>query len=805
MKNKIRAYTLIEMLTVIAITAILLTIIVYPVIQAFNLTRAGEAFADAQDTARALSERISREVNSAVSVRNLSGTTASSLNNVAESLPNHSLVVTVPGYLEPGNTNQTVEVDLPYAKMDLLEDLQVGTSILANGQTLAAGSGNINPVNGYVDPTLKGPKGQPSVPVVAGNTMVRYFIGLRNPFAVYNDPYTGILMKQNGTQDNLYVLYRAVVNPNLTGSNQPNTYLFGTTTTNGVTTMVYDDPRFFVADRNAAGGIVPDAHNAIIYHWMGQWAPWEPGYGGQANVNFAQTVVETQVSRYDMIMPQYNQATFKAYYDAVVANGQSLEVPRLTPLAQFRPAVVSNDPAAGQEAVRQGQESNYAQYIGPDTYQAKYGYWSNAIVRTYPSGFLANTANDLYQVGFSALTGGAPGFSIYAYNPASGTNEFQNDTELFDLYTYENDTANGVPYAFTKAALAANSRSGWLSGSQYRSIFTPYDILTGPGLIHASFDISEVGVNSVTGLNIPGVTIPDTALSAGQYQALYPNPSTNPPPAQPFSPLQPGGGYNANYDINAAFNYVWLENASLQPSVFRFLDLRVIPNQDGTYGPLYPGTINGGVNGFRVQQADGSWLSRVRIVPGSEVIWGPDQNPGVHYGQSIRYVRVTGNPGPNQYTINYVDQQEPTDGAGKVDVNAYQAVLGAGFNMNGFDPTSATYDPTNFVSAQIQPRYKAGYVQFDSDPNTPIPQGYLIGESMTPVPITVDYRFQFTGGLNPAEFPAGTALNDVMAVDYDTRQLMEVLLTVRNYAQTTLPNPQYVTLKATATVRNPIR
>jgi len=44
-----------------------------------------------------------------------------------------------------------------------------------------------------------------------------------------------------------------------------------------------------------------------------------------------------------------------------------------------------------------------------------------------------------------------------------------------------------------------------------------------------------------------------------------------------------------------------------------------------------------------------------------------------------------------------------------------------------------------------------------------------------------------------------------MAVDYDTRQLMEVLLTVRNYAQTTLPNPQYVTLKATATVRNPIR
>ena len=38
-----RAFTLIELLTVIAITAVLLTIIVLPIFQSFNLTRAAQA------------------------------------------------------------------------------------------------------------------------------------------------------------------------------------------------------------------------------------------------------------------------------------------------------------------------------------------------------------------------------------------------------------------------------------------------------------------------------------------------------------------------------------------------------------------------------------------------------------------------------------------------------------------------------------------------------------------------------------------------------------------------------------------
>jgi hypothetical protein len=139
-----------------------------------------------------------------------------------------------------------------------------------------------------------------------------------------------------------------------------------------------------------------------------------------------------------------------------------------------------------------------------------------------------------------------------------------------------------------------------------------------------------------------------------------------------------------------------------------------------------------------------------------------------------------------------------TGGTGQVvNAEAYATAFGlTNTQLGTFNPQA--YDPSNFVSAVLQPRFKAGYVELWSDPGYVIPQGY--GNQQ--VPIKVDYRFQFTGTLNSTEFPAGSALTDVMAVDYDTRQLMEILITVRNYAQTTLPNPQYVTLKATGTIRN---
>ena len=115
--------------------------------------------------------------------------------------------------------------------------------------------------------------------------------------------------------------------------------------------------------------------------------------------------------------------------------------------------------------------------------------------------------------------------------------------------------------------------------------------------------------------------------------------------------------------------------------------------------------------------------------------------------------------------------------------------------MKSLASTQNVYDPTNFVSAVIQPRYKKGYIRLNSDPTLPLPMGS----------IQVDYRFQFNG-TQPNPGGINAASSDVFAVDYDTRQLMSVLLTIRNYPQTTnIPNPKTVTVKATASLRNVIR
>jgi hypothetical protein len=103
--------------------------------------------------------------------------------------------------------------------------------------------------------------------------------------------------------------------------------------------------------------------------------------------------------------------------------------------------------------------------------------------------------------------------------------------------------------------------------------------------------------------------------------------------------------------------------------------------------------------------------------------------------------------------------------------------------VNAFQALGGAYSATDFISSFVQPRYKAGYVQFHSDANVALPQGN----------ITLRYRFQFTRA------------GDTFSVDYDSRQLLSVLLTIRNYPQTSVPTPQMITVKATAKARNVLR
>ena len=98
------------------------------------------------------------------------------------------------------------------------------------------------------------------------------------------------------------------------------------------------------------------------------------------------------------------------------------------------------------------------------------------------------------------------------------------------------------------------------------------------------------------------------------------------------------------------------------------------------------------------------------------------------------------------------------------------------------------YNPQSFQSGDftwtiLASQYRAGYLELNSNKNEPLPDGNIF----------VAYRFQFT---EP---------NDVVTADYDSSEVMEIVLTIRNFPQTANPEPQAITVKGTADVRNFIR
>lgn len=299
---------------------------------------------------------------------------------------------------------------------------------------------------------------------------------------------------------------------------------------------------------------------------------------------------------------------------------------------------------------------------------------------------------------------------------------------------------------------------------EMRNTFAPFWVDRDAGRIVGSFGIDEVGNNAVAFNPINPQNLPGLVPGAANV------------PAQELLT-----NWSATNEINTRFNRFWnsLEGQALRPNVHRYMDLRITPNGDGSTGPLDPTNLR---------------FSKVQITPGSEVVYGPDQIPGPNYASQVRYTRVNGEPGPNQYRINYGDVPEPAN---------YSLVF------PGYANPPATYDPVSITSAILQPRFKVGYLQFCSDPNIPIPDTMRVRDANTgnlviaPANIRVFYRFQFFESGPTTPNPGGaTAVPDVVTVSYDTRQMMNVLLTIRNYPQSNLPEATSITLKATAKIRN---
>ncbi|MBV6458017.1 MAG: hypothetical protein HONBIEJF_01139 [Fimbriimonadaceae bacterium] len=740
---------MVELLTVMAISAILFSIISIPLVQSFNLTRAAQGIADAQDRARFVIDRLTREISNATAVRDNDGLAG-------------SLDIVVPGFDQNPET-----IRLQNVKLDIV--------MPAQGDPL---NPQFNPDIGKIDPTRRSPKGQVVLPVAPGSTLVRYWVGLRNPLngnnaRPYTNPYDGLLMPRSGEADNLFVLWRAEVQPRVYNPAQNrwevNTRLFEVDS--GTGQPVYDDPAFFIPDGSPAKA-------ARIREWTRLGS------------------VITSISRFDMILPVYNRRTRQVIYDG--------NVPQIVPLIQLTPTRVSSEPASGQLANRTGEESDNATKVGPDVFRTEFGAWTSAFIRTYPTQYPnIGNAGSLNAASFSrpwpAWMSGTPynigripgrgqattppGFSIYYYDPGTNTNEATQGVEMFDVFAYQyaagldparwTGAADQRRYPFTFAINEANSRSNWLNDPVMRRAFIGLNPNPRGGRVEASFGVDEVG-----GANNPAIPVDSDNLPVKATGPAY-TPNNDPG-------IGAGDWFDYN-DINQRFNKLWQQwpsfndnwvqgnnatrtNLSAARAVKRYIDLRITPQADGTASPLSPDPATG--------------FARARIVPGSEVVVGPDQAPGPNYGQPVRYSRVTQRPvGPNQYYINYVNQREPD--------NWYDIArpLPFGIPNNGDPNYGSIYDPQryeaqNLISAVLQAQYRAGYVELNSAFGEPIPQGNIY----------VLYRFQFT---EP---------NDVVAVDYDSRQVIGINLTMRVFPQSSsVVNAPTVTVKGTATVRNFLR
>lgn len=753
-------FTLIELLTVMAITAILLTIISVPLVQGFNLTRVGQGFSQAQDRARLIIEQVQRDIGNGVSVRDNSGIRGSILVEV------------------PGRNGQYESLLLPNAKIDILmpsrgEPLRGPGGALLNPNLLRDPNGDPNdPTNWREDPTLRTPVGQPTFPAAGGYRLVRYFIGLREPIlgteaapvaGRYINPFDRILNSPQGTE-NLYVLYRAEIDyrrwrpdPNNPQNGQwvYNNALFDIRDGR----PVLDDPSFFSlpADPNAdprPGTPEFQAKVARIRAWQ------------------RQSRIVSNFSRIDLIQPVYDRGSFQAIYDG--------NVPRILPLVQFRPTRVTSEPAEGSVVARTNEEFEGSEKSGSDVFRTKYGGWTQSTLRYWPSQIDPFNPQSVqqpwvdgtpYMVARQRLLNPQTLQSeISLFRVDDRSQEANGGIEFFDVSGYvrarsldpQTVAANDpLRYPFSFGIAQANLRSGFLNQPFNRTLFAPIAIDPRTGQVTTSFDIIEIGGdgNRTTPAGFPNLpsALIGSAVAPSQTTLGTNTTDWTRPEALPSSPTS---------EVNTRFNALYNAWDRLVPGLSksacrRFIDLRFVRAFDGSPSPLHP-TL-----GF----------PRARIVPGSEMVFGPDQKEGPNKGRPIRYSRVvagaSGNVviGPNQYFINYVHRPDAL-------TETYEEL---GFNGVSRDPS--VYDPTNFASAVLQSRFRAGYLELNSDPNSPIPPGN----------ITVQYRFQFNES------------SDVIAVDYDTRQVIDVNLTLRQFPGTAAPNPQSITLRGTATVRNSSR
>ena len=277
-------FTMVELLVVIGISVLLFGLLLKPLVDSLSLTQQAQATAAAQDSARKTMEIMTRELGSAAYIYDnasypVAGTTANATATASNPYPfdrfTNFLNLEVP--MDPtlsGTPNTTTTIAHAYnAKLDI---------VLPRRQQGQFVDPTMNEQQAILDVSTGPAVVKPTdllLPVAPGTTMIRYFVGLKNPEKHYRNIHEGSGFATG--DDNTYVLYRAQFRPQEVDTVTGKYLLFDVpipANSNITQTPIYDDPDFFrdvsatdvnwlTSDHHTYTGAEITAHHNRLVQW----------------------------------------------------------------------------------------------------------------------------------------------------------------------------------------------------------------------------------------------------------------------------------------------------------------------------------------------------------------------------------------------------------------------------------------------------------------------------------------------------------------------------------------------------------
>lgn len=607
-------FTLVEMLVVIAITAILFTLLLRPLVTTLRLTQRAQLLSAAQSSANTTLERITRELGSAVYV----------FDNNSHPFSGVAAPTGPPTQRVDGFTNF---LDLEITKAD-------GTYVVThayNAKVDFVPARHADSPNG-TDPTtgdpilLKQGTGSATVsstnllfPLAPGSTIIRYFIGLKRPvdysqtpaaLGHYSNSNEGLAAAQT-QEDNTYILYSVQFSPyTKTGATYDvNPQLLAKNPATGKPEL--DDPDFFryVTDQDV--NWLSDDHHLFTAAEVAQHNSRVDGW-----VKIAKPVI-TAPDIDLLLLPHKSDGTiafdtsgpFTGVAHSGVAHdpvGAGADHPVVNTSVTFRAALISADAAPGST-------TDYAS-LGVPADAA-----DNGGVPYVPTLYTSNNKSWAYPY---SLT-------LYQYS---------------DPTSYTTDIYQGAPVtAQNMTASPGDIFEYRVSGGSNTAV---YDVTQGLVLPGAN-------AGSATRTYVPMSINPDTGTINFATPALPAPPNmASPTNANPYLRF-----WSADPD---AINNGLLEAAQRDAAnngIPGVVDLTQLFCDVGGNLLTSGGSNTSPLPRYNQPLTDIQCANAI-IVPGSVRVYGPDTQAGPSYGSSVLYTPVSAGTelGFNQYRVDYVNK-----------------------------------------------------------------------------------------------------------------------------------------------------